>query len=353
MILKALILSGGTGTRLRPLTYTNPKQLIPVANKPILFYIIEKVARAGISDIGIITGNTYEEIKAAVGNGDRWNVNITYIYQPNPLGLAHAVKTASPFLQDSNFLMILGDNLFHMELDILIDDFYKNHSNASILLHRVENPSQFGVAVVQNGHIVKLVEKPKEFISDLIITGIYIFDKSIFPAIDKIKPSLRGELEITDAIQKLLDTGGKVTYELTKGWWKDTGKLHDVLEANRLIMDDAAAAPKKPGSNITIENSILREPVILGDNSTIIGSTIGPYTSIGSNVRVENCQIEDSILLKDTTMKNVGPKISKSLIGKNSVIEGQNDEVPAINLLVGDCCKVILYRDTPKGGILE
>lgn len=348
--MKALILSGGTGTRLRPLTYTNPKQLIPVANKPILFYIIEKVARAGISDIGIIVGNTSDEIKAAVGNGDQWNVNITYIHQPDPLGLAHAVKTASSFLGDSDFLMILGDNLFHMELDILIDDFYQNHSNASILLHRVENPSQFGVAVVENGQIVRLVEKPKEFISDLIITGIYIFDQSIFPAIDKIKPSQRGELEITDAIQKLLDTGGKVTYELTKGWWKDTGKLCDILEANRLILEEVDTMPEgQSKSDAVIKNSTIQCPAIIGNNSTIIGSIIGPHTSIGSNVTIENCQIEDSIVLRDTTVKNVSYKIIKSLIGKNSVIEGRNGEVPAISLFVGDHCEVIIT--SIKGGI--
>lgn len=341
--MKALILSGGTGTRLRPLTYSQAKQLIPVANKPILFYIIEKVAAAGIKDIGIIVGDTYKEIMARVGSGDRWNVNITYIPQPDPLGLAHAVKTASQFLMDSDFLMILGDNLFQMRLDKIIEEFYSNRPNASILLHRVENPSGFGVAVVENGQITKVVEKPGEFISNLIITGIYIFDHSIFNAIDRIRPSPRGELEITDAIQKLLDTGGKVTYSLTEGWWKDTGSPYDILEANRRILEDSAASSEDaPGENTTIEHCVIHNPVRIGRNSTIINSSLGPFVSIGSNVTVENCTIQNSIILDNSCLKNVGKLIVDSLIGRSSIVEVKNQGTSHVRLLVGDLCEIII-----------
>lgn len=347
--MKALILSGGTGTRLRPLTFTNAKQLIPLANKPILFYIIEKVVKTGITDIGIIVGETHEEIKAAVGNGDRWNINISYIYQPFPLGLAHAVKTASDFIGGSDFLMILGDNIFSMELDVLIDNFYSNGGNTSILLHRVENPAQFGVAVVEEGRIVKLVEKPKEFISNLIITGIYIFDKSIFPAIDTTEPSQRGELEITGAIQKQLDTGGKVHYELIKGWWKDTGKLQDILEANRLLLDDIGSGLEtlpdvdsiytgklQTGKNVVVNNSIIMGPAVIADGSVISGSYIGSYTSIGKGVMIHNCEIDNSIILDDTQLDNINKRISSSLIGKSVAIKGADKRPFTNSFLIGD-----------------
>jgi glucose-1-phosphate thymidylyltransferase len=238
--MKALILSGGTGTRLRPVTYTHAKQLMPLANKPTLFYIIEKIAKCGITDVGIIVGDTREEVIRAAGSGERWNIGISYIFQQNPLGLAHAVKTAEEFLGGEDFLMALGDNAFNMELDPFIKSHYIHHANTSLLLYRAENPSQYGVAVVDGDHVVRLAEKPKETISDLIITGVYFFDRSIFKAIDATSPSARGELEITDAIQKQIETGGRVCCELLTGWWKDTGKDRDLLEANRLVLDETA-----------------------------------------------------------------------------------------------------------------
>jgi len=354
--MKALILSGGTGTRLRPLTYSSAKQLLPLANKPILFYIIEKIIKAGITDIGIIVGDTQEEVKATVGDGERWGIKITYIHQPCALGLAHAVKTAAEFLGDSDFVMILGDNVFNMDLDIIIKNFYTNKANTTILLHRVDNPSQYGVAVVKDDCIIKLVEKPKDYISDLIITGVYVFDKSIFPAINQTPPSARGEYEITDAIQKQLDMGGKVTYELVRGWWKDTGKLEDMLEANRLILDELESECKiaaYPGSSILgkvvldksviIKDSVIQGPVHIDQDAVIINSFIGPYTSLGKRVRVEECEIDNCIVLNDTKLIGINKRISKSLIGKNvSIIGGINKRPLISSFLLGDNSEISL-----------
>lgn len=353
--MKALILSGGTGSRLRPLTYTNAKQLLPLANKPILFYIIEKIVKAGISDIGIIVGDTGEEIKKMVGNGELWGVKISYIYQPMPLGLAHAVKTASEFLMEEDFLMVLGDNVFNMELNEFIHNFYLNHANAALLLHRVENPSQYGVAVVEGTSVIKLVEKPKEFVSDLIITGVYIFDKSIFMAIENTTPSQRGELEITDAVQKQLEAGGRVTYELIRGWWKDTGKLEDILEANRLMLDEMDCESKtlsqgnsmlvgkiNIGKNVIIENSIIMGPVAIADDTTITNSYIGPYTSVDKAVKANDCEIDNCIILENTEIDGVHKRISGSLIGKNVQIKAPHKRPLSHTFLVGDNSEIYL-----------
>ena len=353
--MKALILSGGTGSRLRPLTYTNAKQLLPLANKPILFYIIEKIVDAGINDIGIIVGDTGEEIKSKVGYGRKWGANITYIYQPIPLGLAHAVKTASSFIGDSDFLMILGDNIFEMNLNSLVYNFYKSKSNSSILLHKVLDPSQYGVAVVEKGQIVKLVEKPKEFVSPFIITGVYIFDKSIFNAISNTKVSKRGELEITDAIQKQLDLGGKVSYELIKGWWKDAGKLQDILEANRLILDDIRSSVNTPtnensiysgklqmGKNVLIENSIITGPTTIADDVSIKNCFIGPYTCIGQGVNIVNCEIENCIILENSSLLDIDKRISNSLIGKSVLIRGAQRRPYTNSFLIGDNSEIQL-----------
>lgn len=353
--MKAIILSGGTGTRLRPLTYTNAKQLLPLANKPILFHIIEKIVKAGIHDIGIIVGDTGEEVKKTVGNGDRWGVNISYIYQSAPLGLAHAVRTASEFLMEDDFLMVLGDNVFQMELDKLINNFHSNHANSALLLHKVENPSQYGVAVVEGSHITKLVEKPKEFVSDLIITGVYIFDKSIFTAIDHIKPSQRGELEITDAIEKQLETGGKVTYELVQGWWKDTGTLQDILEANRFMLDEMDCKGKtlpqrnsvlmgkiQIGKNVILDNSTLLGPVAIADDAVITNSYIGPYTSVDKAAAINDCEIDNCIILENTKMDGIHKRISGSLIGRNVQIKAIPKRPFSNIFLVGDNSEIYL-----------
>lgn len=353
--MKALILSGGTGTRLRPLTYSSAKQLLPVANKPILFYIIEKIVDAGINEIGIIVGDTHAEIESAVGNGSIWGVHVTYIHQPLPLGLAHAVKTASDFLKDEDFMMILGDNLFQMDLDVIIEEFNNKPANALLLLHKSDNPSNYGVAVVNGEHVIRLMEKPKDPPSNLIITGIYIFDNSIFAAIDKTEPSARGELEITDAIQKLLDTGGSVSYLLTEGWWKDTGSLEDILEANRLVLSimepdfytirNCGSILEEPiiaGKNVVISDSILYGPVILGSNISITGCRLGPFTAVGDNVSMSGCRIEDSIILEGSIIKNTNKTITSSLIGKNSRIEALGDKQQTLCFFIGNDSKIIL-----------
>lgn len=354
-IVKALILSGGSGSRLRPLTYTNAKQLLPLANKPILFYIIEKLIKSGIYDIGIIVGDTQEDVKREVGDGSRWNASITYIHQSSPLGLAHAVKIASDFIGEDDFIMVLGDNVFSMDLDILIKNFYESKANVSILLHKVEDPSQYGVAVVENNQIIRLVEKPKEFISDLIVTGIYIFDKSIFPVIDIIKPSPRGELEITDAIQKQIELGGKVTCETIDGWWKDTGKLQDMLEANRLILDgmeneyQAIQAVNSfctgkvwTGKNVIIKDSKIIGPVIIADDSIITNSYIGPYTSIEKSVIINACEVDNCILLENARLDNIDKRISGSLIGKNVQIIAAAERPLSNTFLIGDNSEIYL-----------
>ncbi|NPV91613.1 MAG: glucose-1-phosphate thymidylyltransferase [Firmicutes bacterium] len=353
--MKALILSGGAGTRLRPLTFTNAKQLLPLANKPILFHIIEKLVKAGLRDVGIIVGDTREEVEKTVGNGDRWDVKIRYIHQPAPLGLAHAVKTASGFIGDNDFLMVLGDNVFSMELDALIKNFHSDRANSSLLLHRVDNPSQYGVAVVENAHIKRLVEKPREFISDLIITGVYVFDKSIFEAIDSIPPSPRGELEITDAIQKQLETGGRVTYGIIQGWWKDTGSLRDILEANRLILDeidcDNKTLPKGDseitgkilaGKNVVVKNSTIMGPVAIADDTMITNSFIGPYASIGRSARLNDCEVDNCIILENTRIDSIPRRISGSLIGRNVQIVSTRKRPHSNTFLVGDNSEIYL-----------
>jgi len=347
--MKALILSGGTGTRLRPFTYTRAKQLLPIANKPILVHIIEKVARAGIKDIGIIVGDTHEEIKAEVGIGSRWGVDISYIHQLSPLGLAHGVKTAASYIQDDDFLMILGDNLLEMELKTIMDFYYSSRSNACILLHKVSNPSEFGIAEIDGTRVKRLVEKPKQYISDLAVIGVYVFDKTIFHAIEEIKPSERGELEITDAIQKLVESGAKVSYQLTSGWWKDTGSPQDMLEANRLVLSDisdtneytsgnivTSVSDSPYGHGISVINSIIKAPVVIGESTKIINSVIGPYVSVGTEAVIDRCVIENSIIMEGTKLENIKGTISSSLIGKNVTIRGFFNETGSSSFIIGD-----------------
>jgi glucose-1-phosphate thymidylyltransferase len=354
--MKALILSGGNGTRLRPLTYSAAKQLIPVANKPILIHIIEKVAKTGIKEVGIIVGDTHEQIRQAAGSGSKWGINITYIHQPLPLGLAHAVKTAASFLGEDEFLMILGDNLFQMELDGFIHSYKVSGANAHILLYRVKDPSNYGVAVVEKGQITRLVEKPFECISNLIVTGIYIFDKTIHKAIENTVPSGRGELEITDSMQKLLDMGGTISYELAKGWWKDTGKPEDILESNRLIMagmktngniifinDCNCTGTVTAGRDVTVKNSRLKGPLAIDDFCYIEGCIIGPYVSIGSNVRIIKCNIKNCVIMDGTTIENIKGEITDSLIGKNVRLRYSDSQPPANSFFIGNNCEIDLY----------
>ena len=348
--MKGLILSGGKGTRLRPLTYTSSKQLIPIANKPIIFYGIEQLVLCGIKDIGIVVGDSKDEIKRIVGNGQKWNVNITYIHQKEPLGIAHAIKVSRDFLEEDDFLLYLGDNLLNDDLRSFIDDFNEKELDEKILLTEVKHPEMFGVVEFKDKKIVRLIEKPKNPPSNLALCGIYIFNKNIHPIIDELKPSHRGEYEITEAIQNLFDKGYKLGYSLVKGWWKDTGKLEDLLAANRIVLDRSLKLNIKLdlddtvsiegrveiGVDCKIHNTLIRGPVIIGNSVEIDSAYIGPYSSIADNCIITHSEIENSIILNDATIRSIKKRIQNSLIGKNASIISHNEKPNAHSFMIGD-----------------
>jgi glucose-1-phosphate thymidylyltransferase len=347
--MRGLILSGGKGTRLRPLTFTQAKQLVPVANKPVLFYGIEALKEAGIENIGIVVGDTKEEIQRAVGDGSRWQVNISYIEQEDPLGLAHAVKISESFLGKDPFVMYLGDNILKSGIKSLVEEFRQKKHNSLILLTEVPNPQMFGVAELEGGRVVKLVEKPKEPVSNLALVGVYMFDFHIFEAVKAIKPSWRNELEITDAIQYLVENGYEVHPHLVTGWWKDTGKIEDILDANRLILEsisgeiqgDVDETSKINGQvniekGVVVKNSIIRGPAIIGANSEIIDSYIGPFTSIQNNCKIVQTEIEHSIVLEGSEIREVGSRIDESLIGREVRIFKCPPKPSVYRFMVGD-----------------
>jgi glucose-1-phosphate thymidylyltransferase len=351
--MKGLILSGGRGTRLRPLTHTSAKQLVPVANKPILFYAIECIREAGIDEIGVIVGDTREEIQRACGDGSTWGVKLTYIHQAEPLGLAHAVKTAQPFLQDDPFVMYLGDNLVKDGIVPLVREFETDRPNAQILLAHVKNPQDFGVAELEGDHIVRLVEKPKHPKSDLALVGVYMFDSHIWEAVDAIRPSARGEFEITDAIQYLIDHGYIVRSHIIGGWWKDTGKLDDMLEANRILLEDIEPHNEGTvdetsrilgrvviGPGTQILRSEVRGPVIIGANCLIEDAYIGPFTSLYDGVRVIGSEVEHSMILENSAILNLGNRVEDSLIGKNVEVRRVGRKPRAYRLMLGDNSEV-------------
>ncbi len=346
--MKGLILSGGRGVRLRPITYTSAKQLVPVANKPILFFGIEALAASGISEIGIVVGDTKREIMDAVGDGSRFGVSVTYVEQEAPLGLAHAVKVSEAFLGREPFVMYLGDNLIRERLAPLVARFAADKPNAQILLARVPNPQQFGVAELRDGRVVRLVEKPKLPPSDLALVGVYMFDSHIFDAVNAIRPSSRGELEITDAIQHLIDTGLTVHPHVIDGWWKDTGKLEDLLEANRIILDSLEAriegeveASELHGKVVVeagakIVRSVVRGPAIIGKGAMVENSYVGPFTAIGDLVVIRGSEVEHSIILEGSSITDVGSRIENSLIGRNVTVFRADTKPRAYNLMLGD-----------------
>jgi len=355
--MKGLILSGGKGTRLRPLTYTSAKQLVPVANKPVLFYAIEAIVEAGITEIGIIVGDTRAEIRAAVGDGSRFGAEVTYIEQSEPLGLAHAVMIAQEFLADSPFVMYLGDNLIAGGIRGLVDEFRQLGCNSEILLAEVQNPEQFGVAeLTAEGKVRRLVEKPKEPQSNLALVGVYMFDAHIFESVHRIKPSWRGELEITDAIQDLIDRGLDVHPHIVRGWWKDTGKLEDMLEANRIILEafdsrrGVSLGPIGQGSRIEgrvelgqgveLIDSLVRGPVVIGDGARIENAFVGPYTSIGERCKLVCCEVENSIILADCEIRDTPIRIDGSLIGRNVKITKTDFKPKAYRFMLGDNSEV-------------
>ena len=348
--MKGLILSGGKGTRLRPLTHTSAKQLVPVANKPVLFYGLEAMSAAGIGEVGIIIApETGSEIREAAGDGSRFGVSIEYIEQAEPLGLAHAVLTAERFLDGSPFVMYLGDNLLRDGIVDLVDTFRSEQPDALILLTPVPDPQHYGVAELNGeGRVGRLVEKPKEPRTNLALVGVYMFTAAIFDAARAIEPSWRGELEITDAIQTLVDGGLRVDPHIVHGWWKDTGQVQDMLEANRLILDDLAERVEGElvdsrvegrvviEAGARLERTTVRGPAIVGRGSKITNAYIGPYTAIGEEVVFEKAELEHSIVLSGSSISDLEYRIEASLIGKDVRI-GRGPPLPkAYRFVVGD-----------------
>ncbi|MGI8923106.1 MAG: glucose-1-phosphate thymidylyltransferase [Fimbriimonadales bacterium] len=353
--MKALILAGGKGSRLRPITHSIAKQLIPVANKPVIEFGIEAIRNAGVTDFGIIVGDSAGEIKEALGTGERWEAKFTYIPQSAPLGLAHAVKTAQPFLGESRFIMYLGDNLIKTGVDELVKEFDTGSFDASILLTKVPNPGEFGVAELHDGRVVGLVEKPKEPKSDYALVGVYLFNPTIFDAIDTLKPSFRGEYEITDAIQTLIDWGKDVRPHIVTGWWKDTGTVEAMLEANRLILEDMAHSvegeccdktmidgPVTIAKGARVVHSTIRGPAVIGPCCEIIDSYVGPFTSIAERTRLENSEIEYSIVMEDAVIENVDGRISGSLIGRGATVSKTGRKPMSVRLVLGDNSSVVI-----------
>lgn len=358
MPMKALILSGGEGTRLRPLTYTRAKQLIPIANMPVLERVIQTIQATGVDDFGIIVGgHTADEIKATIGDGSRRGINITYIHQESPDGLAHAVKISEDFLQDDPFVMFLGDNAIEGGIGDLVRDFQDNHWNSQIMLKQVENPTSYGVAAFKDdGSIDYLVEKPETPPSNYALMGVYMFDKHIFEAVHAIALSERGELEITDAIQWLIDHEYTVYPHVHQGWWIDTGKAETMLEANSLVLDEMTPqqaddatvdAASEVDSRVTLEpgakiiNSIVRGPSIIGKNTVIENSYIGPFTSIYHDVHVQNSEVERSIILEGCRVLDIDQVLRDSLIGRHVTVRNAKDKKPrGLIMNLGDNSRV-------------
>jgi glucose-1-phosphate thymidylyltransferase len=354
--LKGLILSGGAGTRLRPITHTSAKQLVPVANKPVLFYGIEALVDAGVKEIGIIIApETGDEIREAAGDGSQFGAEITYIVQDKPAGLAHAVLTAEEFIGGSPFVMYLGDNLLRDGIRGLVSAFTEHEPDALILLTPVDDPQSYGVAELDGERIVRLIEKPKDPPSNLALVGVYLFSNLIFDSARSLEPSWRGELEITEAIDKLIDEGRNVRSEVVRGWWKDTGQLADMLEANRLVLEelvteiegDVDEASKVEGRVVIgpgakLEGAVVRGPAVIGPGAHIEDAYIGPYTSIGEDVHVRRSEVENSIVLSGSVVEDLGTRMEASLLGKEVKLTRSEGMPKTLRLLVGDKSEIKL-----------
>ena len=354
--LKGLILSGGAGTRLRPITHTSAKQLVPVANKPVLFYGIEALVDAGVEEIGIIIApETGDEIRTAAGDGSQFGAEITYIVQDKPAGLAHAVLTAEDFIGSSPFVMYLGDNLLRDGLRNLVSTFTENEPDTLILLTPVDDPQSYGIAELDGEKIVRLIEKPKDPPSNLALVGVYLFGNLIFDAARSLEPSWRGELEITEAIDKLIDDGRNVRSEVVRGWWKDTGQLADMLEANRLVLEELVtsiegevdAASKVEGRLVLgpgakVQRSVVRGPAVIGAGAHVEDAYIGPYTSIGDGVRVCRSEVENSIVLSGSVVEDLGTRMEASLLGKEVKLTRSQGMPKTLQMLVGDKSEIKL-----------
>ena len=354
--MKGLILAGGSGRRLRPITHKTAKQLVPIANKPILHYVIEDLVGVGITDLGIVVGDTAKEIEESVGNGSQWNADITYIHQEEPLGLAHAVLISEPFLGQEKFIMYLGDNMFEDSLHAVVEDFEKSSTNARLLLAKVDNPQAFGVAEVdEQGAIKGLVEKPENPKSDLALVGVYLFDSTIHRAVKVIEPSDRGELEITDAIQWMIDEENSIEHTTLKGWWIDAGKKDPLLLCNELILEKIETLLLSQigetvtlkgeivtGENVEIIDSNIQGPVVIGSGVRIERSDIGPYVSIGDDCKIEDSSVERSVLMEKSYVSGV-TQLTKSVLGREVEIDGTETEFQeSTSVMLGDGTKVNL-----------
>ncbi len=347
--MKGLVLSGGKGSRLRPFTYTSAKQLVPIANKPVLFYAIEQLVESGIRDIAIVVGDTADQIRAAVADGSAFGACVHYIEQEAPLGIAHAVKIARDYMGESPFVLYLGDNFLLGGIKSFVDSFRTSGANCQILLHPVPNPQAFGIAEFVDGRVARVIEKPADPPSNLAVIGIYMFDHHVFDAVDHLKPSGRGELEITDTIQYLIDGGLRVHAEVLDRYWIDTGKMDDILEANRVVLQ--TLTPRcdgqldersrvydpvilEPGARVL--NSVLRGPLIIGRDTEVVDSFIGPSTAINDHCRLKGVRIGDSIILEHTTIEDIHWPIEHSLIGRYVTLRGGQAVGGSYSLTLGD-----------------
>ncbi len=351
--LKGLVLSGGKGSRLRPFTYTNAKQLVPIANKPVLFYTIEQLVECDITDIGVITGDTAEQVRAAVGDGSQFGASVTYIQQDAPLGIAHAVAIAHDFLGDSPFVLYLGDNFVLGGIKPYVEKYRANGGSTQILLHPVDNPQAFGIAELTDGAVTRIVEKPREPTSNLAVIGVYIFEPAVHEVIADLQPSGRGELEITDAIQGLIDRGAGVRAEVMDRYWIDTGKMDDILNANRMVLSAIEARnegevdektrvydPVVIEAGARVENSVLRGPLIIGAETAIIDSYIGPNTSIDARCVIKGCRIEDSVVMEESRIEEIHWPVVKSMVGRHVELLGSHGAGGGYSLTLGDHSRI-------------
>lgn len=351
--MKALITAGGHGTRLRPITHTQNKHLIPIANKLMLAYALEYASDAGIVNVGVVINENDTSIENAFGNGNDYGLNITYIEQSAPLGLGHVIKIAENFIGSDPFVFYLGDNILVGGINEFVNKFQSNGSNCHLVLSKVPDPNRFGVADVKDGNIIGIEEKPTEPKSNLAVTGIYVYDSHIFEAVNNIMPSDRGELEISDAHQFLLEKGYSVTYSEITGWWKDTGKPSDLLEANRLVLDNikdnrlgnidtlsTVAGRVITGEGSEIIDSNIRGPVVIGENVRIKGAYVGPYTAVGDGCNIVNSEIEYSILMNDCNIHNISQRIEASLLGSDVQLLRSKSKPVTHRFILGDQSRV-------------
>ena len=347
--MKGLILSGGKGSRLRPFTYTNAKQLVPIANKPVLFYAIEQLVECGIRDIAIVVGETADQIREAVGDGSAFGASVDYIEQDAPLGIAHAVKIARDYMGETPFVLYLGDNFLLGGVKTFVDRFRENGANCHILVHPVSNPEAFGIAEFVDGRVARIVEKPASPPSNLAVIGIYMFDDHVFEAVERISPSGRGELDITDTIQYLIDKGLNVQAEVLDRYWIDTGKMDDILEANRMVLQSLTANNEGQVDERTrvydpvilrkgarVVNSVLRGPLVIGEDTEVVDSFVGPFTSIDHNCRLKGVRVGGSIILEHTTIEETHWPIEHSLIGRYVTLRGGHAVGGSYSLTLGD-----------------